>query len=413
MPKLAIKGGKPVNQENFPVWPLFGDSERENLNMVLESGKWGSINGTFVREFEKKYCDFSKIDNGVAVVNGSIALYLALKSSGIGPGDEVILPAYTFIATASSVLDALAKPVFADIDPTTLNIDPSSIERLITPETRAIMPVHFAGRQSDMVKINKIAKKYDLRVIEDACQAWGSSFSGHSTGSLSDAACFSFQSSKNISSGEGGMIITNSLEIYTTAKSLRNCGRSETGLWYAHYNYGGNYRMTEFQAAVLSAQLDRYPELHLKRQTNAFELEKRIKDIQGYKTLAPLEDNSVSSWHIFPFSLDRELWQGLTKGQIIDAVRAEGVPISAGYSLPVYRQPVFLEKNFGPKGGPTSFYKTPFPDFQTFSLPNTEKACFEETLWITQNMLLSEKKMIDRIIDALAKVFQFKDELRR
>ncbi|MBN1149621.1 DegT/DnrJ/EryC1/StrS family aminotransferase, partial [candidate division WOR-3 bacterium] len=381
-------------------------------NRVLESGKWGSINGNFVREFEKKYCDFSNIDHGVAVVNGSIALYLALKSCGIGPGDEVIVPAYTFIASASSVLDALAKPVFADIDPTTLNIDPSSVEDKISPDTRAIMPVHFAGRQADMVRIHKIAEKHNLRVIEDACQAWGSSYSGHTTGSLSDAACFSFQSSKNISSGEGGMIITKSQEIFSTARSLGNCGRSETGLWYAHYNYGGNYRMTEFQAAILSAQLSRYPELHAKRQANAFELQKRIKDIEGYKTLSPLEKDSVSSWHIFPFSIDIKAWHGLTKGEIVDAVRAEGIPLSAGYSLPVYRQPVFLDKNFGPGGGPTSFYKTPFPDFELYSLPNTERACFEETLWITQNALLSEKKMIDRIVEALVKVFEFKDEMR-
>lgn len=413
MPFLAINGAEPVTRDSFPVWPVFGEPERNNLLKAFESGKWGSINGTFVREFENKFSEFSKVPHGVAVPNGSVALSIALKSCGVGPGDEVIVPGYTFIASALSVLDALAKPVFADIDPETFNIDPSSVEKLICADTKAVMPVHFAGRSADMKKIRNIADKHGLVIIEDACQAWGSSFSGNPVGTLGDAACFSFQSSKNISSGEGGIIITGSDEIYKKAKSLGNCGRSETGLWYAHYNYGGNYRMTEFQAAILLAQLGRYPELHQLRQDNARKLANKISGIKGYKTLSSLEEGSVSSWHIFPFRLDTEFWNDIPKTDIVNAIRAEGVPVSAGYSLPVYKQPVFTEKNFGPGGGPVSCFKTPFPDFKSFYLPNTERACFKEALWITQNMLLSDNKMIGSIIDALVKVLENRDELRK
>ncbi len=413
MPKLAINGGNPVTREPFPIWPVYGNPERENLLRAFDSGKWGSLHGTFVREFEEKFSQFSRVRHAVAVTNGSVALAIALKSSGIGPGDEVIVPGYTFIASAMSVLDALAKPVFADIEPQTLNIDINSAEALINEHTKAIMPVHFAGRPADLIKIQSLAQKHGLAVVEDACQAWGSVFKGIPVGSKSEAACFSFQSSKNISSGEGGMIITDSDEVYEIAKSLSNCGRSEKGLWYAHYRYGGNYRMTEFQAAVLIAQLERYPSLQSLREKNALELDRVISAMNGYRTLSSLEKDSVSSWHIYPFMIDNSQWEDITKADIVDAVRAEGVPLSAGYSLPVYKQPVFTENNFGPGGGPQRCFNTDFPDFNKFSLPNTEKACSAEAVWITQNMLLSEKPGIKNITEALEKVFDNRDELRK
>lgn len=413
MSKLAINGGNPVNINPFPKWPVYDEKEKKSLIKVIESNKWGSTKGNEVKEFENEFSKYHKTKYGIATTSGTTALSIALKAAGVGPGDEVILPGYTFIASATSILDSLAKPVFADIDLETFNISPKSVAELINERTKAIMPVHFAGRLANMDALENIAIKNNLIIIEDACQAWGSYNKNRYAGCLGTAVAFSFQSSKNITAGEGGIILTNDEKIAETAKSISNCGRSAKGLWYAHYIYGGNYRMTEFQGAVLRVQLSRYPELHKKRENSAKYLYEKIKNMDGYITLEPLDENSRSSWHIFVFRINSSLWNGIKKDKIIEAIRAEGVPISPGYALPIYKQPVFTEKNFGPNGGPTLLFKDQLPDFNNFSLKNSDKACFEEALWLTQNVLLSEEEMLKVIIDVLEKVYNNKNELMK
>lgn len=409
---MLLINEKKIRKIDFPKWPIFGDEEKEALNTVLNSAKWGSTKGNEVNQFEQEFSQYNNAKFAIATTSGTTALSIALKAAGIGPGDEVIVPGYTFIASATAILDALAKPVFADISSDTLNIDPEKINNYITPYTKAIMPVHFAGRPAEMDIICKIAEKNDLIIIEDACQAWGSKFKGENVSTFGLAGAFSFQSSKNITSGEGGIILSNNAEFASLARSLVNCGRSKTGLWYAHYNYGGNYRLTEFQAAILRIQLKRYPELHRKRFDSYKYLEKEINNIDGYLNLKKLNDLNISSCHIFPFLLDIKKWNGINKNKIVDAIRAEGIPISAGYSLPIYKQPVFLENKFGANGGPTACFKTPFPNFNEFSLENVEDACYNSALWITQNILLSDTDKLDLIIQTLDRVFKYKDELK-
>ncbi len=400
-----------MTENPFPKWPVYGDSEREGVLRVLESGRWGSTKGEEVSSFERRFAEFHGAEHGIATTSGTTGLSIALRSAGVGPGDEVILPGYTFIASATAILDVLAKPVFVDINLDTLNIDLEGAAQALTARSKAILPVHFGGRLADMDKLKEIAENHDLRIVEDACQAWGSVYRGRHAGTLGDAGCFSFQASKNITCGEGGIILTNDAGIAETARSVSNCGRTKNGLWYAHYNYGGNHRMTEFQAAILHAQLDRYPALHEQREEAARFLFNEIQDLEGYINLAPLGQGSRSSWHIFAFRLDSEPWGDISKERIVEAIRAEGIPISPGYSLPVHKQPLFVERNFGPKGGPTVCFEQDLPDFREFCLPNAEKACFKEALWLTQNILLADKEMMSLIVEALRKVFKCRDQL--
>ncbi len=234
---LAVKGGPMVTQDPFPSWPIYGEEEKEGLLRVLHSGNWGLASGNEVHDFERRFSVFHQAQHGIATTNGTTALSIALRSAGIGPGDEVILPSYTFIASATAILDALAKPVFVDIEPGSYNIDPDGVRQALSSRTKAILPVHFGVRPADMDPLREIARERDLCIIEDACQAWGAAYRGRPVGTLGDAACFSFQASKNITCGEGGMILSNDSEIATKARSISNCGRRADGVWYAHYEY--------------------------------------------------------------------------------------------------------------------------------------------------------------------------------
>ncbi len=408
---LAIRGGIPVTEKPFPTWPVFGDEEREGLLRVLESGEWGSTRGKEVSNFERSFAEYHRAAFGIATSSGTTALSIALRSAGIGPGDEVLVPGYTFVASATPVLDALAKPVFVDIEADTLNIDPAEVEKALTPRSKAILPVHFGGRPAGLDRLQKMAQDNDLVIIEDACQAWGGLYQGKPVGTLGEAGCFSFQSSKNISSGEGGIIVTNDPGIAELSRSISNCGRTADGPWYAHDNYGGNYRLTEFQGALLKAQLSRYPSLHEKREESCRFLFSEIANIEGYINLAPLDEGSRSSWHLFCIRLDAGVWGEITKEQVVEALRAEGIPISPGYALPVHKQPLFRKGKFGSNGGPTAYFESDFPDFSQLSLPNAERACSNEALWLTQNLLLADEDMLRSVIEAISKVFECRDQL--
>ncbi len=235
---LAINGGPKTIDKNFE-WPVFDETEINAVADVVRSGKWGNPDcGDIVKSFEDEFAAFCGVKYALTCVNGSVALRLALIASGVRPGDEVIIPPYTFIATSTIVLEANCVPVFVDIDPDTYNLDPEKIEAAITKRTKAIIPVHFAGQACEMDKIMAIAKKHNLKVIEDACHGHGAEYKGKKLGSIGDAGCFSFQSSKNLTCGEGGMVITNDENLYNMMNSLRNVGRVKGGQWYEHHNLG-------------------------------------------------------------------------------------------------------------------------------------------------------------------------------
>ncbi|MEE4310471.1 MAG: DegT/DnrJ/EryC1/StrS family aminotransferase [candidate division KSB1 bacterium] len=407
MAKLAIQGGDPVRTKPFPQWPYQSEEEINGLVEVLKSNKWGSLKGNKVKDFENQYAAFHDAKYGICVNSGTTALYLALRATGIGCGDEVLLPGYTFIATATAIIEAGATPVFVDIDPETYNIDTSLLEKSITDKTRAIMLVHFGGRPVDMDAINAVAKKHNLKVIEDAAQAWGSEWNGEKVGKLGDAGCFSFQSSKNITSAEGGIILTNDPETAKYARSFSNCGRVEGGVWYEHYYLGGNYRMTEFQGAILLAQFGRYPELKARRERNAQILNDQLSSIDGVGTLKKDPRITSNSYHLYIWRYDKSAFNNVPKSKFIEAMKSEGVFTSNGYSVPLYSQPVMKDNAFGPMGRKVDLGI----DYSSYFLPETEKACFEEAIWFTQNILLGEEEDMMDIVSAVKKIQENSKEL--
>ncbi len=314
------------------------------------------------------------------------------------------------MATITTIFYVNAIPIFADIDPETYTIDPKSVESVISERTKAIMPVHISGRPADMDALLSIAEKYDLYIIEDACQAWGSEWKGRRVGAIGDIGAFSFQSSKNITSGEGGMIVTDDEDLYVKAWSLHNCGRLPKGPWYEHHLPGGNYRMTEFQAAILLVQLERFDEHTERRMSNARYLNSGLSKIDGIKPLKDDERITRNAYHLYIFRFDPEAFGGISKSLLAEALQAEGIPASVGYSRPLYKEPYLEHFKRCPLSCP---YYGKAVDYSKVRLPNAEKACYVEGLWLPQYVLLGSKEDMDDILDAFEKVKENIDELKK
>jgi len=395
---LAINGGPKTINKEFP-WPVYDEADINAVAEVVRSGKWGNPDcADLVKSFEDEFASFCGTKHALTCVNGSVALRLALIACNVKPGDEVIIPPYTFIATSTIVLEANCVPVFVDIDPDTYNLDPSKIEAAITKRTKAIIPVHFAGQACDMDGIMAIAKKYKLKVIEDACHGHGAEYKGKKLGSIGDAGCFSFQSSKNLTSGEGGMVITNDEKLYDMMNSLRNVGRVKGGQWYEHHYLGCNYRITQLQVAILKIQLKRLKEQTLRRHENGTYLNSLLEKIDGIKPLRRGIGETIHSYHIYIFRYDKSKFNNLSKVEFSKMLAAEGVPCFMGYPQPLYKQPLFQEKNFMCYAIPEEI------DYTYVSCPVTEKACYEEAVWIMQNTMLGTKEDMDKIAEAVIKI---------
>jgi dTDP-4-amino-4,6-dideoxygalactose transaminase len=398
MNKLAINGGPKTINKKFE-WPIFGEDEVKAISEITKSGNWGNPDcAGIVEEFEKEFAAYCGTKYALTCVNGSVALRLALIASGVKPGDEVIIPPYTFIATASIVLEANCVPVFVDIEPDTYNIDPVEIEKAISDKTKAIIPVHFAGLSCNMNAIMEIAEKYDLTVIEDACHAHGGEYQGKKLGSIGHVGCFSFQSSKNLTSGEGGMAITNDDHLYELMNSLRNVGRIEGGQWYEHHYLGCNYRLTQLQASLLHEQLKRLDEQTRLRDENGKYLAELLGKIGGISPLRRELGETLHTYHIFIFRYDKSKFNNLSKREFSEMLAAEGVPCFMGYPEPLYKQPLFQEKNFMCYAIPEEV------SYKEVSCPETEKACYEDAVWILQNTMLGTKKDMEDIALAIQKI---------
>ncbi len=408
MGKLAINGGNKVRTKPFPSWPVWDDTDCQALVEVCNSGQWWSVGGTKVKEFEEKFAAYQDCKHGVCVPNGTLALLVALKAVGVGYGDEVIVTPYTFIASASSILQANAVPVFVDIDPDTYNIDPAKIEAAITDKTKAIMAVHIGGMPADMDAIMDIARKHDLRVIEDCAQAHGAEWRGRKVGSFGDAGAFSFQASKNLTAGEGGIVVTNSQEVGDSAWSIHNVGRVKEGRWYDHPVMGSNYRMTEFQGAILLTQMRKLKAETIRRNENAQYLTEKLSAIDGIKPL--VRDKRVTShaYHLYIFRYCEES-VGVPRAKFIEALAAEGVACSSGYE-PLYRSGMFaVDPKSCPVGCPYYGNEMSYSDMH---LPNVERACDKEGVWFFQSMLIGERSDMDDIANAVEKVVSCAAELK-
>ena len=405
-PSLALLGGRPIRTRPFASWPIFGRAEEDRLLRTLRSGRWGRLDGVEVTEFEARFAAMHGCRHGIAVVNGTVALRVALLAAGIRGGDEVIVPPYTFIATASAVVEANAVPVFADIDLDTFNLDPAAVERAITPRTKAIIPVHFAGQTADMERIMAVAERHRLTVIEDAAHAHGAGYRERPAGSLGHMAAFSFQSSKNLTAGEGGIVTTNDDALADACRSIQNCGRLPEGVWYEHHIMGGNYRLGEFQGALLNCQLDRLEEQTATRDRNGQELSRRVASIPGLHPQARPPDCTRHSYHLFMLRLDARRF-GVQRAAVLRALAAEGIPCSAGYAVSLPEQPLFQHKNFGPYLSGVSEGL----DYRRTRCPNSDLICREQGVWLEQRLLLGPPEDMDDIAAAFEKIYEQRSAL--
>ncbi|MBN1490754.1 MAG: DegT/DnrJ/EryC1/StrS family aminotransferase [Phycisphaerae bacterium] len=397
--QLALLNGSPIRTAAFPAWPVFGDEEERALIRALRSGKWGKQDGTETTTFERDFAKYQGAEHGIAVVNGTVSLQIALMAAGIQAGDEVIVPPYTFLATATAVVTANATPVFADIELDTLNLSPAAIEAAITPRTRAIIPVHFGGLPADMDAIMAIAKRHNLCVIEDAAHAHGAEYKGRRVGSIGHMGSFSFQSSKNLTSGEGGFITANDADLAARCRSIHNCGRRPGHAWYEHFVISGNFRLSEFQGAILNAQLQRLDEQVRRRETNGKYLIAKLGSIPGLGLQSYTADCTRHGFHLFSFRIDAEAF-GAPRPAVLRALEAEGIPNFCGYPDPLYKQPLFVKREFGPFAGCTGI------DYVATNCPNCETICYQQGGWLEQRILLGTQADMDDIVRAFTKVHE-------
>lgn len=426
MSKLALNGGSPVREKQFTAWPLFDEAEEEALLGVLRSGKWwrfafgqgSEMAGTKEDEvsqvvlFQDEFARHHECRYGVAAANGTATLEMGIRALDLEIGDEIIVPAYTYIASATSVLQNNLVPIFVDVDPDTYNMDPGRLEEAVTDRTRAVMVVHFGGQVADMDRISAVAEKHGIPVIEDAAHAHGCEWQGKKAGSLGLFGSFSFQESKNMTAGEGGILCTNDQVIATQCDSMLWAGRKVGRPWYEFHRLGWNYRMTEFQAAILRCQFRRLDEQVRLRMKNARYLSEQMARIEGVRPLVHDPRATVHGYHIYMFRYDEEN-TGLGRETFVRALEAEGVPVSCGYMFPLYKNPMFLDKKFINGSFPLG---TPYHediDYKRFEsrCPVAEKACRSEALWLPQSVFLGTEKDMDDIAEAVRKVMDHKGEL--
>jgi dTDP-4-amino-4,6-dideoxygalactose transaminase len=400
--KPALAGGSPIRTKPFPSWPEITEKDDNALLDALHSKKWGRLNGNHASLFEETWSKMLDAKHCLATSSGTAALFTALNALDIGPGDEVIVPPYTFVATINVALLQYALPVFVDTDRETFQIDANKIEAAITPRTRAIMPVHLGGNVADLDKILTLGKTYNIPIVEDACQAHLAEWRGKKVSTLGAAGCFSFQASKNLCSGEGGAILTNDDSIVERCRSFHNNGRGKTDYGYSYVRNGSNHRMTEFQAALLSSQVTRLEQRSRTREQNAQYLTERLKEISGITPARMYEGCTRNAYHLYMFRYNPESFSGLSHAQFLKAVRAEGIPASAGYA-PLNKEPAIANAIS------SRHYRKIFSEQELkryrerIECPENDKLC-KEAVWLTQTMLLGTKADMDDIANAILKV---------
>lgn len=392
--RLALLGGPRSVTRDAPRWPIFSEADREALEGVLESRVWGGYHES-VTELERRFAEFHGAKHGIALANGTVSLEIALTAAGVKPGDEVIVPPITFVASATAIARVGAVPVFVDIDPQTLNLNPNLVEENTTERTRAIVGVHFAGHPIDLDRLVQFCRERELTLIEDCAHAHGASWHDQRVGSFGDFGSFSFQASKNMTAGEGGMLITSDGDLAERARALSNQGRRTGGEWYEHQTLGTNARLTGFQAAVLLNQLERLPQQLVTRMKRAAYMRLRLERVDGLSANPRALDERVSihSYHLFSMSFQSDLWSGAKRDVVIAALQAEGVPVTAGYPHPIYRNKLF-------EAHPHVVH----------SCPEAESYC-EMSIWLPHNALLADEDWIDEAVAAIEKVRNSAEEL--
>ncbi|NJD04288.1 MAG: DegT/DnrJ/EryC1/StrS family aminotransferase [Ruminiclostridium sp.] len=406
---LAINGGPKIAGElNKARWPRLYPQDETAVLDALRKGYWGGFGDSNLpnRIFEREFSKYHDARYGVAVANGTVSLELSLKAAGVRPGDEVLVSAITFIASASAIVSVGAVPVFVDVDSDTCQISAKAIEASITSRTRGVVVVHYAGYMADMDAILPIAEKYGLVVIEDCAHAQGSAWRGRKAGSWGTFGSFSFQNSKALSAGEGGVVLTNDEKLYERAFLIMNIGRRLGQTSYDHYMASSNWRMGGLQAALLLSQFGRFPQEAEERNRNGAYLARELNKIPGIRSLPIDERITQRGYYYMLLDFNAEAF-GCSREKFVEALRAEGVAnVYYGYNRPLYKEPAFAQENLRP----LLHESIKLPDYNGMYLPDAERwaAC---QVTILHNYLLGDGTEVNLILEAVRKVKENVSEL--
>ncbi len=408
---LAIKGGDPIRKAPWLEWPVWDQEAEKSITDMLRTGRWWRGSGEHVEKFEKLYAERIGTKRCLATASGTTALLVSLHVMGVDAGDEVLVSPYTFIASYNAIFLSKALPVFVDSDPETFLMDPNKIEERITDRTTAIMPVHIYGLPCDMDKIGAIAKKHELKVIEDACQAWSARYRGKNAGALGDLGCFSFQNSKHLPAGEGGAIVGNDDNIMDLCSAFHNCGRPVGSMprTSAYPVRGSNRRMQQMQALILMSQMKRFETDASTREKNAAYLDSKLKDIPGIIPYKLVDGAEASAYHLYPFRYKKEKFNNASKESFFKALKAEGIPLNRGYGP--QNKDGLIEEALTSRGYMRLYGEERLNQWRAENvLPGNDQLC-EEAVAFTQNMLLGTQEDMDDIVNAITKIQENKDQL--
>lgn len=410
----AVLGGKPVRTEPFPSWPVADEHEDQAMVEVVHSRKWGRGNGGRVNQFESAYAALTGARHCLATANGTSSLLTCVSALEVGPGDEVIVPPYTFIATVNVILARYALPVFVDTNIETFQIDAGKIENAVSDRTRAIVPVHLGGGSVDVDAVTGVASKRGVPVIEDACQSHLAEWKHRKVGTWGHAGCFSFQASKNLNSGEGGAILSNDDAFIEKCYTFHNnsSGRNRPSVGSTYLSSGLNLRLTEFQAAMLLSQMNRLEAQSKTREQNAQYLTSLLREIPGIKPARWTEGCTRNAYHLYMFRYDAQQFNGLSRNAFLKALRAEGIPASGGYT-PLNREP-FLKNAFESRAYRRIYDQKHLARVleMNLSCPQNDRLC-TEAVWLTQNMLIGKRTDMDQIAEAVMKIRSSSAKLAR
>ncbi len=412
--KPAILGGPKAQPGGFPGWPTYDNTEAKGLLDVLYSSQWGRLGGPVTPRFEEAHSKMYGSKHSLGLTSGTSALYTMLGALGIGPGDEVIIPVYTFIATYNVVVLHYALPVIVDMDPESFQIDPAKVEAAITKNTKAIMPVHIGGTPCNLDAILAIGKKHNIPVIEDACQAHLAEWKGKKVGNWGLGGGFSFQASKNLNCGEGGAITTNDTDFYKGCFAFHHQGQSSATASVVAAGAGTrgtNLRITEFQSSILLSQMTRLEEQAKIRNENALYLSSMFKEIPGLTPAKLYEGTTNGAYHLYMFKYDKEGFSGMSRDLFIKAMAAEGVSPSLGYGQMDKDQYIIdLAKS--------KFYLKIYGEkemkrwLDRIDCPVNARVTDENALWFYQTLLLGTRTQMEQIAEAARKIQKYSGEIK-
>jgi dTDP-4-amino-4,6-dideoxygalactose transaminase len=408
MAELALAGGAPVRPQGYPAWPVVDERDVDAVAEVVRGGRWGGFPepGPLAAEFAERFAAYQGSRHGVVMANGTVTMEVALKALGIGWGDEVIVPALTFAATPYAAMAAGALPVFCDVLPGTLSVDPDQVSAAVTSRTRAIMPVHLGHQMADMDRIGEIARRHSLALVEDCAHAHGQRWRDRGAGTFGEFGSFSHQSTKLLTAGEGGTLLTDDEQLARRAHSLIDCGRAKDPA-EKELTFGANYRLGELHAALLLGALERLPGQQAERAEAARYFQELAAELPWLRLLPP--DERITRWSFYRYIvlIEPEAFAGASNARVCAALEAEGVGAWEGYA-PMSRYDLFQPSL---SRLPVAVEHAGRLDPATMSFPVAEEAALRRTVYLDESVFRAGRRGIEDAVEALAKVQRHAGEL--